>query len=75
MPNFEINDFENGGRTEVSAQGIVEAMHEYLPWPSVDVSVKWSPSNGVYQVIDNRSDFKYEVKLAPSLTTFNVAEE
>jgi hypothetical protein len=63
MAKFEINDFEGGFKTEITAQGIVEAMHDYLPWPSVDVSVKWSPSSGVYEVVDNQTYFNYEVKL------------
>lgn len=63
MAKFEIEDFEGGIKTDVTAQGIVEAMHEYLPWGDVDVTVKWSPSNGLYKVIDNQTSFNYQVKL------------
>jgi len=63
MAKFEINDFEGGFKTEVTAQGIVEAMADYLPWPSVDVTVKWSLSKCFFEVVDNQTDFYYEVKL------------
>jgi hypothetical protein len=63
IATFEIHSYESALTKEVTAQGIAEAMLDYLPWPSLDVSIKWSPSNGEYTVIDNQTDFKYLVKL------------
>jgi len=59
---FEIKDFELDGRkTKVTAPGIVEAMYEYLPWPSLDLKIFGRPSHGFYEVIDLKTEFKYEV--------------
>lgn len=63
MAKFEIFSFEISSSKEVEAQGIAEAMLDYLPWPTLDVTIEWSPSNGLYKVKDNQTDFKYEVKL------------
>jgi len=62
MREFTIKDFELGGKkTKVKAQGIAEAMLEYLPWPSLEVKIYWQPSTGVYEVTDLKTDFRYDV--------------
>jgi len=62
MIEFEIKDFELGGaKTKVKAQGIAEAMLDYLPWPFLNISVVWYPSSGIYTIIDLQTDFIYEV--------------
>jgi hypothetical protein len=61
MPEFRIHSFEIDSSQDVTANGIAEAMLEFLPWPSLDISIAWSPSNGVAKVIDNQTDFEYQV--------------
>jgi len=63
MARFEVHSFELNSKKVVDGQGIVEAMLDYLPWPTVNVNVQWNPSSGVYNVMDNQTDFKYEVRL------------
>lgn len=63
MAKFEIYSYEINTKETVTAQGIAEAMLEYLPWPSIDISIKWSPCNGQVCVVDNSTDFKYDVAL------------
>lgn len=62
MAKFEIYECEINTTKTIEAQGIAEAMLDLLPWPTLDISIKWSPSNGEYQVIDNQTDFMYKVK-------------
>ena len=64
MANFDIYSYEIHENRQVEAPGIAEAMLDYLPWPKLDVSINWSPSNGVYMVTDKYTDFKYKVTLA-----------
>ena len=63
MIEFEIKDFELGGhKTKVTAQGIAEAMLDYLPWPTLEITIHWLPCDGIYTITDLKTDFKYEVK-------------
>ena len=62
MRKFIIKDFEHKGKkTTVEAQGIAEAMLEYLPWPTLEVKIYWQPSTGTYEVTDLKTDFRYDV--------------
>lgn len=64
MAKFEIEDFTlDGKKTLVTAPGVVEAMHEYLPRPSQNISVHFSPSKGEHEIIDLQTDCKYLVRL------------
>lgn len=65
-PEFEILDFEKSlsaepVKTIVRAVDLLAAMESYLPWPSVDLTVKKVAGGDVYMIIDNQTDFKYEV--------------
>ena len=63
MTEFEITDFELGKKkTKAKAQGIAELMLDYLPWPTLDVKIYWEPSNGIYKVTDQKTDFLYEIR-------------
>ena len=60
---FEITDVELGGATKtVCAPGIAEAMYEYLPWPVLQINITWRPTQGIADVVDLQTDFKYEVR-------------
>jgi len=62
MQDYEITDFElNRKKTIVKAQGVAEAMFEYLPWPKLDVNIYFN-FDGHHEVIDQYTDFKYRVK-------------
>ena len=62
MTEYEITDFELGGKkTTVKAQGVAEAMFEYLPWPKLDINVYFNFEKP-YEVTDNYTDFKYTVE-------------
>jgi hypothetical protein len=62
MKDYEITDFElNRKKTVVRAQGVAEAMLEYLPWPKLDVNIYFN-FDGPYEVIDQYTDFKYRVE-------------
>lgn len=63
MRKFEIFDYEICSTRIVTAPGIVEAMLEYLPWPSLSLDIKYSPSNGEAEIIDKTTDFIYKIKL------------
>ena len=63
MPKFNIYSYEISSKQEVSAPGIAEAMLDYLPWPSLDITIQWYPSKGIYNVKDNQTDCNYEVKI------------
>lgn len=62
MRDYAIKDFELGSTKNVTAQGVAEAIFEYLPWPSLDVTIKFRAIDG-WTVIDNNTDFKYEVSV------------
>lgn len=62
---YIITDYELGSKeTEVEAPGFAEAMFEYLPWPTLDIRVLVMYTKGVAVVIDNQTNFRYEVKTA-----------
>jgi hypothetical protein len=63
MPKFNIHSCEINQSKEIKAQGIAEVMLDYLPRPTLDINIQWSPSTGEYRVIDNQTDFKYLVTL------------
>lgn len=58
---YKIHDYEADKIAVVEAPGIVEAMHEYLPWPTLQLVVNYGPSNGRATVADCKTDFIYEV--------------
>ena len=60
---FKIKDFElNGAKKEVTAPGFAEAMFEYLPWPTLDLDIQIDFNKGIAKVIDNKTEFMYEVQ-------------
>ena len=61
MVNFEIHDHEIATKRQVKAQGFVEAIAEYLPWPTVKVEIEWNPTQGQAVIVDKATDFKYTV--------------
>lgn len=61
---YEITDWELGGaRTTVEAQGIAEAMLDYLPGSTLEIEILWSPSSGAAVVVDKQTDFRYYVQV------------
>ncbi len=60
MTNYTKQDYERDLQIVVEAQGVAEAMFDYLPWPSLDVAITFRNSEG-WIVIDNYTDFRYEV--------------
>ena len=60
MNTYAIKDFELGVTATAKAQGVAEVMFCYLPWPTLDATITYKYSEG-WTVIDNRTDFKYEV--------------
>jgi len=68
MRDYEITDFElNCKKTVVKAQGVAEAMFEYLPWPKLDVNI-YLNFDSPYEVVDKYTDFKYTVSAKPGDT-------
>ena len=65
MMQYDIKDLELGATVSVKAQGVAEAMFEYLPWPSLDLIVTFKNSAG-WLVIDRKTDFQYEVSTNPT---------
>lgn len=61
MNNYKITDFELCNHTNLKAQGVAEAMFDYLPWPVLNVNIEFNSSQG-WRVIDNKTGFIYEVK-------------
>jgi len=62
MRKYQITDFELSGKKKiVEAQGVAEAMFEYLPWPSLDINISFCLEKG-YEVIDRKTDFKYYIE-------------
>ena len=60
--DFKIKDYELGGKTtEVTAPGAAEAMLEYLPWPSLEIEIYWQPMRGIYEIIDLKTGFRYDM--------------
>ena len=60
MNTYEIYDFELGATVPARAQGVAEAMFDYLPWPTFDAKVTFRSNEG-WTVIDNQTDFMYLV--------------
>lgn len=60
---YEITDYEICKKTDVEAPGIAEAMFEYLPWPTLDISIKFAPTKGVADIVDNTTLFRYRIEL------------
>ncbi len=63
MAKFEIENCDYVKSKQVESPGIAEAMLEVLPWPTLDIRICWSPSNGSYDITDNKTGFKYKAKL------------
>lgn len=60
MNTYAIKDYELNTTVNVKAQGVAEAMFDYLPWPTFDAKITFNLNNG-WTVVDNITDFKYEV--------------
>lgn len=60
---YEITDYEINKITMVEAPGIAEAMLDYLPWPTLDISIHFTPTKGVADIVDNNTDFRYKIEL------------
>jgi len=58
---YQVYDIELNISKQVEAPGIVEAMYEYLPWPCVDIEVRYSPVGGRASVVDKMTKFLYEL--------------
>ena len=60
---YEVTDWELGGaKTVIEAQGIAEAMLDYLPWPSLEIEITLQPSKGIAVVVDRQTDSRYHVQ-------------
>lgn len=61
---YTIHDFELAKMTEVEAPGFLEAILEYLPWPTLQLGCDYQPSHGRATFIDWKTKFKYEVTIS-----------
>lgn len=61
MKTFAITNYEINTVTNVRAQGVAEAMFDYLPWPTLDISIKFINLYNGWEVTDNKTDFRYRV--------------
>jgi len=66
-PLFEISDFELSlsaipAKIKVRADGVTEAIEAYLPWDDVDIGITKQADSNTWLVVDNQTDFKYEVR-------------
>ena len=59
---YQIHDFEICKKIQVEAPGVIEAMAEYLPWPSLQLDIDYSPTNGRARVEDKATQFLYDVE-------------
>lgn len=60
---YEIHNYELSETVEVEAPGLVEAMLEYLPWPTVQLYCDFEPHHGRAKVIDDVTGFTFRVRL------------
>lgn len=60
---FTIKNYELADEVEVEAPGIIEAILEYLPWPTLQIKIDYSPMMGEAFIIDLKTKFKYRVRL------------
>ena len=58
---YLIYDNEIDKGEVVKAPGILEAMFEYLPWPTLNIEVEYKPWMGAAIVKDNTTGFLYNV--------------
>ena len=58
----KIHDREICTEVQVEAPGVIEAMAEYLPWPSLQLDIDYSPTNGMARVEDKATQFLYDVE-------------
>ena len=63
MPKYKIKDYEISTTKTVEAPGLLEAMFEYLPWPTLQLDINYKPHHGKALVIDKKTDFHYDVTL------------
>jgi hypothetical protein len=61
---YKIKDYEIGREVEVEAPGMLEAILEHLPWPTIQAEFDYSPTMGEAFVIDLKTEFKYRVRVA-----------
>jgi len=60
---FVIKDYEIVKKVRVEAPGMLEAMLEYLPWPTLQIDFDYQPTNGTARVIDKKTDFMYDITI------------
>jgi hypothetical protein len=56
--NYELNSEEN-----IEAPGIAEAMLKYLPWPTLQLKINYSPGEGFAEVEDLQTNFLYRLQV------------
>ncbi|APD92024.1 MAG: hypothetical protein CBC55_02485 [Gammaproteobacteria bacterium TMED95] len=61
MADFTIYSNEICSTTRVTADGLAEAMKDYLPWSDLDISIKSAGNPDAFCVTDNKTEFKYDV--------------
>ena len=61
---FKIKNYEIGETKTVEAPGFLEAMLEYLPWPTLQLTCDYKPHHGKTRFIDERTGFTYDVEIA-----------
>ena len=67
MAKFDIYSYETHENRQVEAQGVMEAMLECLPWPTLHLDISWEPSSGFHMVTDHQTQFQYKVMLVNTL--------
>jgi hypothetical protein len=60
---YEIEDIERCAKILIEAHGVAEAMLDYLPWPTMDLKIRWVPANGVIEATDIKTDFLYRIRV------------
>jgi hypothetical protein len=60
---FKINDIEAIKEVVVEAPGFLEALGEYLPWPSLQLAVYYTPHRGRVSATDRKTGFLYAVDI------------
>lgn len=62
VAKYEIINCETSWSEIVDANGIEDAMLEFLPECDINLTISETFEYGVYIVKDNKTDIKYEVK-------------
>lgn len=61
MAKYEIHDIEICKKVVVDAPGMLEAISDYLPWPTLQLTCDYQPTNGKATFIDKSTEFMYIV--------------